>query len=79
MAGRPAQGVTQTMTCEGCGVSLVPHSAYQMVTAWKRVRGDATLKARRLEQRFACRPCVEAFQRTGEQWHQMSLLDGGQS
>lgn len=79
MARRPAQGVTNTMTCEGCGISLAPSTAYQMVTAWRRVRGDSTLRAKRLEQRFACKPCVEAYQRTGEQWQQLSLLDGGTS
>jgi hypothetical protein len=31
--------------------------------------------AKRAEQRFACKPCVDAFARTGSNWQQLSLLE----
>jgi hypothetical protein len=74
----PAKGATRTVTCEGCGLSGHPNTMYQMVTGWQR-RGSTSVIAKRFEQRFACKPCVEAFGKSGTSWTQLSLLDGGQS
>jgi hypothetical protein len=70
----------RAVTCEGCGLTADPAKVtmFQMYTGWHRVhpRGS-TMTGKRAEQRFACRPCVEAFTRTGQNWQQLSLLDGG--
>ena len=64
------------VVCEGCGISLDQRMAYQMITAWVSNANRSKQVGKRYEQRFACRPCVEAFTRTGETWQQLSLLDG---
>ena len=75
---RPAQGVTTTVSCEGCGLTLNRRDAVQMWTGWHRVHPKgSTMVGKRAEQRFACRPCVEAFTKAGSTWQQLSLLDGG--
>ena len=77
MGPRPVQGATTTVTCEGCGLSGSPTQItfFQMWTGWHRMHPKgSTMIAKRAEQRFACRPCVEAFARTGETWEQLSLL-----
>lgn len=48
---------------------------YQMWTGWHRVHPKGSnMIAKRAEQRFACKPCVEAFARTGTNWQQLTLL-----
>jgi hypothetical protein len=49
---------------------------FQMITAWVPLSKRSTQVGKRFEQRFACRPCVEAFTKSGETWQQLSLLDG---
>lgn len=63
------------VTCDGCGHSFDQRSVYQMITAWVPTTNRSRLVGRRYEQRFACKPCVEAFTRTGQSWQQLSLLD----
>jgi len=80
-AQRP-RGVTNSVTCEGCGLTADPTKVtfFQMYTGWHRIHPKgSTMTGKRAEQRFACRPCVEAFTRTGQNWQQLSLLDGGGS
>lgn len=47
---------------------------HQMITAWVPTTNRSRLVGRRYEQRFACKPCVEAFARTGVTWKQESLF-----
>lgn len=63
-----------TKTCEGCGHAFDERMLYQMVTGWQR-RGHSSVVAKRFEQRWACKPCVEAFTKSGTNWQQLSLLD----
>lgn len=75
MTARPARGVTKTHTCEGCGSTLPESMLYQMWTGWHRMHPKgSTMIGKRAEQRFACKPCVEAFAKTGTTWEQLSLL-----
>ena len=76
MGPRPVQGATKVLVCEGCGLSGNPTQItfFQMWSGWHRVHPKgSTMIAKRAEQRFACRPCVEAFARIGETWEQLSL------
>ena len=75
--GAPAKGVTNRVTCEGCGLVGDPTKVtfFQMFTGWHRVHPKgSTMVAKRAEQRFACRPCVESFERTGQTWKQEALF-----
>lgn len=65
-----------TRACEGCGHSFDERMMFQMVTGWVPVSKRTAIRARRYEQRFACRPCVDAFTKTGQSWEQLSLLEG---
>jgi hypothetical protein len=75
--GAPVKGATRTVTCEGCGLSGDPTKItfFQMHTGWHRVHPKGSpMIGKRAEQRFACKPCVEAFTRTGTNWQQLTLL-----
>jgi hypothetical protein len=66
------------VTCEGCGHSGNPsqEAFYQLVTGWRRMFPTTqALAAKRPEQRYACRSCVQAFDRSGERWMQPSLFE----
>ena len=62
-----------TRNCEGCGHPFDERMMYQMVTAWVSTANRSKMTGKRYEQRWACKPCVDAFNRTGEQWQQLSL------
>jgi hypothetical protein len=50
---------------------------FQMVTGWRRLYPSTQgLRARHAEQRFACRSCVEGFDKAGFTWQQPSLFEG---
>ena len=61
-------------TCEGCGHSFDQRQMFQMITAWVSTANRSKMTGKRYEQRFACRPCVEAFTRTGVNWKQEALF-----
>ena len=68
---------TQNVTCEACGRTFDPvkEAGFQMVTAWRRLYPSTQgLRARHAEQRFACRSCVDGFEKSGLQWSQPSLF-----
>ena len=47
-----------------------------MVTGWRRLYPSTQgLRGRKAEQRFACRACVDGFERAGFQWQQPSLFE----
>lgn len=68
----------KSVTCEGCGHHFDPTKVtmYQLYTGWHRVfpRGS-TMIGKRAEQRFACKPCVDAFERSGVNWKQLTLFE----
>jgi hypothetical protein len=69
-----------TVTCEGCGHTGKPNEEafFQMITGWRRMFPTTqTIHAKHAEQRFACRSCVDAFEKAGTTWQQESLF--GQS
>ena len=69
----------QAVTCEGCGRTADPtqEAMFQMVTGWRRLYPSTQgLRARHAEQRFACRSCVEGFDKAGFTWQQPSLFEG---
>jgi hypothetical protein len=75
----PARNANKTVVCEGCGLRGDPTKItfFQMWTGWHRIHPKgSTMVGKRAEQRFACRPCVEAFAKSGSTWQQLSLLDG---
>lgn len=61
------------VACEGCGHSFDRRQMFQMITAWVSNANRSKQVGKRYEQRFACRPCVEAFTRTGETWQQLQM------
>jgi hypothetical protein len=66
------------VVCEGCGASGDPtqQAFFQLITGWRRMfPATQTLHAKRPEQRFACRSCVQAFDRAGERWTQPQLFE----
>jgi hypothetical protein len=68
----------QRVTCEGCGHSGDPaqEAFFQMVTGWRRLFPSTQgLRGRRAEQRFACRSCVDGFEKAGVEWSQPSLFE----
>jgi hypothetical protein len=68
----------QAVTCEGCGRAADPtqEAMFQLVTGWRRMYPlTQGLRVRRSEQRYACRSCVEAFERSGMTWQQPSLFE----
>lgn len=67
----------QTVTCEGCGHSADPtqEAMFQLVTGWRRLYPSTQgLRGRRAEQRFACRSCVDGFEKAGFSWEQLSIF-----
>jgi hypothetical protein len=49
---------------------------FQMVTGWRRLYPTTqAIHARKAEQRFACRSCVEAFDKAGTTWQQPQLWE----
>jgi hypothetical protein len=70
-----------TYTCEACGrtADSMKEAGYQLLTGWVPIgRRAATPKAKRLEQRFACRSCVSAMANSGLSWEQPSIPGLGQ-
>jgi len=68
----------RAVTCEGCGRTADPtqEAMFQMVTGWRRMYPSTQgLRARKAEERFACRSCVEAFDKTGTTWMQPQLWE----
>jgi hypothetical protein len=47
---------------------------FQMITAWVATANRSKQVGKRYEQRFACRPCVEAFTKSGTSWKQEALF-----
>jgi len=46
------------------------------VTGWRRLFPSTQgLRGRRAEQRFACRSCVDGFEKAGFEWQQPSLFE----
>ena len=65
------------VTCEACGRSVKPNeeAVFQMITGWRRMYPSTqTIHAKQAEQRFACRSCVDAFEKAGTVWSQPSLF-----
>jgi len=47
-----------------------------MVSGWRRMYPTTqAIHARKAESRYACRSCVEAFDRAGTNWQQPSLFE----
>jgi len=70
----------QKVVCEGCGAVGDPtaQAFFQMVTGWRRLYPSTQgLRGRKAEQRFACRACVDGFEKAGFQWQQPSLFEAG--
>jgi hypothetical protein len=68
----------QTCVCEGCGHAADPtqEAMFQMVSGWRRMYPSTqAIHARRAEQRYACRSCVQAFEKAGTSWQQPSLFE----
>jgi hypothetical protein len=68
----------KNITCEACGGTFDPvqTACFQMVTGWRRLHPTTqAIHARQAVQRFACRSCVEAFDRAGTSWQQESLFE----
>jgi hypothetical protein len=63
-----------TKTCEGCGHAFDERQMFQMITAWVATANRSRQVGKRYEQRFACRPCVEAFTKSGTTWKQEALF-----
>lgn len=64
-----------TRNCEACGHTFDERMLYQLMTGWVPTsKRAATPKAKRWEQRWACKPCVDAMARAGHSWQQLSLL-----
>ena len=68
----------KAVTCEGCGRTADPtqEAMFQMVSGWRRMYPTTqAIHARKAESRYACRSCVEAFDRAGTNWQQPSLFE----
>jgi hypothetical protein len=66
------------VVCEGCGHGGDPsqEAFFQLVTGWRRLFPvSQALRGKHAEQRFACRSCVDGFERAGTQWLQPSLFE----
>jgi hypothetical protein len=66
--------------CEACTNVYDPVQVrmYQMITAFKLMYPTSQgLHLRRAEQRFLCKPCLDAMERSGETWTQPSLFEAG--
>jgi len=66
------------VTCEGCGHTGNPaeEAFFQLVTAWRRMYPTTqALRGRQAVQRFACRSCVDGFEKAGTSWQQPSLFE----
>ena len=66
-----------SVICEGCGRSAKPNeeAVFQMITGWRRMYPSTqSIHAKHAEQRFACRSCVEGFEKAGTPWVQPSLF-----